>query len=251
MSATSAKPPRLPAMAQNYGLLASPPPLRVVVARTFVSCALAMRAQIDRHADAGAALAITMLTRAWLAEHRFDAALDAEEATALAAPPGSLDATSLERFTLLGEALGVFAWALRRQPLPPPDQAIDAADTAAALGFLHADGAALATGARLRDREATARYADIAGALHWRARNQIVAPGSIVMSRWRSDAHEWPEDVTAAQFVDADLAAHGRAITSLGNDELLPLLQRCAERHRAALWLLGQQRDYWQVAAQL
>lgn len=251
MSRSPASPPRLPALAQNFGLLASPPPLQIVVARAFTSCALAMRAQLDLHEQADAVTAIISQARTWLAEHGFDRVLDDDEAAALAAAPGTLDPALRERYALLGEASGVLAWALRCAALPAPDTPIDAADAAAALGFLTAPGAALATSARLRDREETARYADIAGALHWRIQRQMTEPGALLMSRWRGDQLAWPEEVSPAQFVDEDLAAGGRAVSTISDRELLPWLQRTAERHRASLWLLGQQRDYWQVAAQV
>ncbi len=251
MSQPGAKPPRLPALAQNFGLLASPPPLQVVVARAFVSCALAMRAQLDQHDDVTAAAQLLESARDWLTEHRFTNVLNDDETICLATPLGALTPTTIERYGLLGEAAAVLGWALRCGELAAPDVATDAADAAVTLGFLTPEGQALATRARLRDRDETARYADIAGALHWRLQRQISEPGHILMSRWRSDAFAWPEGVTPAQFADEDLAADGRSITTLSDTELLPLLQRTAERHRAALWLLGQQRDYWQVAAQI
>ena len=61
----------------------------------------------------------------------------------------------------------------------------------------------------------------------------MMDPGAISMAHWRPDKLAWPEDVAPAQFVGDDLAIGGRALTSLSNPELLPLLQRAAERHRA------------------
>lgn len=251
MNEANPAPPRLPALAQNFGLLASPPPLAVVVARAFASCALAMRAQLDTHDDAAAVALIVEQARGWLTQHGFDRVLGDDESAALAAAPGELAPAMRERYALLGEAAAVLAWGLRRMPLPAPDQPCDAADAAEALGFLTDAGAALPTQARLRDREETARYADIAGALHWRIQRQMTEPAPLMMRRWPSDQLAWPEDVAAAQFIDEDLALGGKAIASLGVPELLGWLQCAAERHRAALWLLGQQRDYWQIAAQV
>lgn len=250
-SPNNAGPPRLPALAQNFGLLASPPPLAVVVARAFASCALAMRAQLDTHDDPAAVTLIVTQARAWLAQHGFDRMLDSDETAAMAAAHGELSEATRERYGLLGEAAAVLAWGLRRMELPAPDQPCDAADAAEALGFLSDAGAALVTQARLRDRDETARYADIAGALHWRIQRQMTEPGPLLMSRWRSDQLAWPEAVTPAEFSGEDLALGGREIGTLGDAKLLAWLQCAAERHRAALWLLGQQRDYWQVSAQV
>ena len=248
---SNTRPPRLPALAQNFGQLASPPPLAIIVARAFASCALAMRAQLDSHDSSAAAAELFAAAREWLQRHAFDLVLDADEVAALATAPGQLDAATRERYALLGEAAGVLGWALRRNALPAPDAAIDAADAAANLGFLSDEGVKLRTTALLRDRDETARYADIAGALHWRLQHQITQPGPVLMSRWRSDQMNWPADVTAAEFVDDDLGIAGRAVTRLTNSELLPPLQLAVERHRAAMWLLGQNRDYWSVTAQV
>lgn len=251
MNTSNPGPPRLPALAQNFGQLASPPPLAVVVSRAFASCALAMRAQLDTHDDPAAVGLIVEQARGWLAQHGFDRVLDRDESAAMAASVGELTPAQRARYGMLGEAAAVLAWGLRRMALPAPEQPCDAADAAEALGFLTDEGAALATQARLRDRDETASYADIAGALHWRIQRQLTEPGPLLMSRWRSDQLQWPEAVTAAQFHDEDLAKDGRAITTLGDGELLQWLQVAAERHRASLWLLGQQRDYWMIAAQV
>jgi hypothetical protein len=239
----------MPALAQNYGMLASPPPLQVVVARAFISCALTMRAQLEQHDDAAAIPALLKQAVDWLNEHGFARLLGDEETAALCCAPGALDPVLQQRYALLGEAAAVLAWALRRSSLPAPDVAVDAADIAASLGFLSDHGAALATTARLRDRDETARYADIAGALHWRIQRQMTEPAPLLMHHWRSDQLAWPDAVAPAQFVDDDLALGGMAVSALANQALLPWLLQAAERHRAALWLLGQNRDYWQVAA--
>ena len=250
MNTDASKPPRLPAMAQHFGLLAQPPPLRFVVARAFISCALAMRVQIDAHIDARAAAQMTGDARRWLTEHGFDALLHASEAEALDAAPRELSAGSAQRYETLGEAAAVYAWALRVLDLPAPDAAADAADVAVALGFLTDAGADLVTGARLRDRDEIARYADVAGALSWRLQQQLREPGKIVMSAWSATRWSWPQAVTPAQCLDDDLALQGKPIASVAQSDLLQSWQRAMERQRAALWLLGQHRDYWQVALQ-
>ena len=136
-------PPRLPALAQNFGLLASPPPLAVVVARAFVSCALAMRAQLDTFDDSLAVSQIVTQSTLWLTKHGFDRMMHADEVAAMAAGPGELTAQGRERYGLLGEAAAVLAWGLRSCTLPAPHTSCDAADIAEALGFLRDEGAAL------------------------------------------------------------------------------------------------------------
>ena len=52
----------------------------------------------------------------------------------------------------------------------------------------------------------------------------------------------------ACELRDGDLAIGGLALRELAPVQLFATLRRVQERHRAALWLLGQDRAYWQVA---
>jgi hypothetical protein len=54
--------------------------------------------------------------------------------------------------------------------------------------------------------------------------------------------------VTPCELLDGDLAIGGRALRELTPAMLFATLRRLQERYRAALWVLGQQREYWQVA---
>ncbi len=146
----------------------------------------------------------------------------------------------------------MIAWALRCAPLPAFDVDADAAAVAAALGWLDDAGATLGTTARLRSREEVGAYLDAVSAVHWRLRQQARPPEdgeerpvAVSMARWQPDRHAWPEDVTPlALAADDDLALGGRSIAEASAPQLLAAWERIRERHRATLWLLGQQRDY-------
>lgn len=236
-------------MKPHFGLLASPPPLPRIVARAQVACSLAMRADLEAHEDAAAAAEIIALCRHWLDAAGFAAELADDETEALAAAPGALAPPQRARFAPQAEAAAVLAWALQRAPLPAFAQDADGAATAAALGWLDGAGVELATGARLRAREQLMALLDALGAVHWRLLDHTRRPeASVSMQRFAPDQHDWPADVPPCELVDGDLGLDGQPLRQLDGSALFAALRRLQERHRALLWLLGQQRDYWSVA---
>jgi hypothetical protein len=248
----------------TFGFLPSPPPLPRIAARALVFCALAQRVEIEP--PPGTPLdaetlegmnELLELSMDWLREHGFDSELTGRERAVLQQPVGTLDDALREPFEQAGEAASVIAWALRRAPLPAFDADADAATVAEALGWLDEAGATLGSSAMLRNREDVGAYLDAVSAVHWRLRQAArpaPAPGhtpaggatvGISMARWHPGRYAWPEGVTPLALApDDDLALGGRSIAEASAPALLAAWQRIQARHRATLWLLGQQRDY-------
>jgi len=233
----------------HFGLLASPPPLQRLVARAFIACAVAMRVDLVAHDDATEVAELTLLARDWLAAHGYAAELEPDEAAVLTTAPGTLALATRERFATQAEAAAVIGWSLQRCALPAFDSDADGAGIAAELGWLTQAGADLATQARLRQREQLMALLDALGAVHWRLLEHPRHGSAVVsMQHFSAQDHAWPPDVTPCELLDGDLAIRGRALRDLAPAALFATLRRVQERHRAALWVLGQQRDYWQVA---
>lgn len=233
----------------HFGLLASPPPLLRLVARGFVACATAMRADLEAHDDPAAATELIALGHDWLLAHGYAVELDPGEAALLAAPHGTLTQAQRERFAAQPEAAAVLGWALQRCALPPFDGDADGAAIAAELGWLTQAGAGLATQARLRPREQLMALLDALGAVHWRLLEHTRHADAVVsMQHFAATEHAWPPGVNPCELRDGDLAIGGQPLRELAPATLFATLRRVQERHRAALWALGQQRDYWQVA---
>jgi len=239
----------------NYGFLAQPPPVQRTVARGFVCCAIALRADLEPAIgspapglDVDSVLQLLELTRRWLEHSGFDAELDDAERGLLDSLPGARHSGLLEPFAQHKEALGVIAWVLRAAPLVSIDEDVDAGSIAAAMGWLTDDGATLHTRARPRTREQLAAYLDAIAATHWRISEHVRQPASIGMTRWGAAAGVWPEETAPiALAAGGDLALAGEDIDKAGPSTLLAALQRVQGRHRATLWLLGQHRDFRSV----
>jgi hypothetical protein len=132
--------------------------------------------------------------------------------------------------------------------LPAIDVDADAIGTAEALGWLSDAGARLGTTARLRTRDTLMAALDAQAAVHWRLLERTrPARASISMSRFAPDAYDWPEGVTPFELREGDLVLGGVPLSAATPQGLFAALRRAQERHRALLWLLGQQRNYWDV----
>ncbi|MCU0759401.1 MAG: DUF4272 domain-containing protein [Steroidobacteraceae bacterium] len=239
----------------QFGFLPSPPPLPRIVARAMACCALAQRVEVEPPAgeplDAPTLQGtdeLLQLSRDWLAGHAMDAELSTAERAALAAATGTLDAAARERFADAGEGAAVIAWALRCADLPSFDADADAAAIAASLGWLAEAGTTLGSRARLRSRDELGAALDAIGAVHWRLRARTAPAadaGTVSMARWQPDRFAWPEGMTPLALAsDGDLALDGGPIAAASPQQLLAGLRRLRARHRAILWLLGQQRDW-------
>lgn len=231
-----------------FGMLAAPPPLPRIAARALIACAIAQRVDLESHPNATEARQLIELAHGWLTEHALISEADAVEHDMLHAAPGTLSDALAARFAPLAECAVVIAWALQRGTVPAIDVDADAVTTAQALGWLSDAGAQLGTTARLRSRETLMAALDAQGAMHWRLLERTrPESASISMSRFARDAYEWPEGVTPCELRDDDLALDGAPLSAATPQGLFAALRRTQERHRALLWLLGQQRNYWDV----
>jgi hypothetical protein len=232
----------------HFGFLATPQPLPRIVSRAFVCCALVMRVQIDHHPEHGDAADLLGSVRGWLETSGCDAELEPGERASLDHPLGRLDPGEIDRYGWYGEAAAVLAWSVQRFDLPGIGRAVDALEVAGALDWLTEQGAMLRTGARLRPREQLSALLEVVGAADWRLKQVAVAPQPVSMTRWSSGGMQWPPDVARFDLVDDDLAIGGRPVTQVDARKLLNAARAVRERHRAALWLLGQASAYSDVA---
>jgi len=228
----------------HFGFLANPQPLPRIVSRALIACALVMRVQIDRHPEHGEAADLLGSVLGWLEASGCDEEIEADERAVLDRPLGRLQREEGERFAWYGELAGVLAWAIQRYTLPAIDQPADALDVAGALDWLTEQGKALRTTARLRPREQLSAMLEVVAAADWRLQLAAASKDRLSMARWRADRMTWPPDVTPFAIKDDDLAVNGQAVNAIDGRTLLRTARTLRERHRAALWLLGQSSTY-------
>jgi hypothetical protein len=231
-----------------YGFLPSPPTLARTAARALVSCAIAQRIELESEPGAEAQQLVDDGLH-WLRAQGLEREIEPGELALLATPLGRLDAALRESFCARAEAACVIGWALRRTDIPGFDIDADGATVAESLGWLGDDVAPLATDSRLRHRDDISALLDIVGAVHWRLRERCVNDAAVSMTRWTPEALAWPEDVAPLELLDDDLALGPVPIRELTGSRLFSTLLRIRERHRAALWLLGQERLYADIAS--
>jgi hypothetical protein len=232
----------------NFGFLPAPPTLARTAARALVSCALAQRVELEMESGTEPQQLVDAGLQ-WLREQQLERELEPGERAALLTPLGALTEALRTSFAARAEAACVIAWALRRATIPGLDTDADGAAVAASLGWLDASVAPLATDTRLRHRDEVAVLLDIVSAVHWRLRERLESDARISLSRWAAPAYAWPEDVTPLVLQGDDLALGTTPILQLDGPALFGTLLRVRERHRAALWLLGQQPLYSDIFA--
>jgi hypothetical protein len=231
----------------QFGFLPSPQPVGRTVARAFISLALVQRTELETEPAAEELQDLLDVSLAWLRQQGFADELEDTELAALEAPLGALPEATREHFASFGEAACVIGWALRRTEVPAFDVDADGSEVAEALGWLSEAGVSLATGAHLRPREEVSALLDAVGAVHWRLLEHARQPSRISMERWAASVHDWPQGLTPLELSGADLALGGRPLEGIDDRTLLDALRRVGERHRTALWLLGQERAYGSV----
>ncbi|MCC2668581.1 MAG: hypothetical protein K0Q72_1052 [Armatimonadetes bacterium] len=219
-----------------------------VARRALILSAMICRAHLD--AAPGDPEARTLHGRIddWLQRLGLHELLAPEEASILTAPLGGLEARKRIQATWLVEGLAILAWALGRYPLPALAAKVDVYDVTAELGFLAEDAAGLLDQPELRPVEELNACREVLYAVHCRLRDVRRRPE-------RNDFHQWleptwlealgltPEAVIAA----GDLAIDGLPLHRADPARVQEVEAIVYERHRAAIWLAGEEPGFWEV----
>ena len=208
-------------------------------------CAAVCRASIEGSEDASEAEALRLRVLSWLRDLGLHEELEPREADLLSAPIGTLAPRQAIDGTWAVEGLVLLAWALRRHPLPAHDAQVDPYEVADSLDFLSEDAADLITGAALRSSEELEALREVLYAVHCRLRDWM--------------RHRKPKDITSwiepewlgvlgmeadALLAGSDLKVGGQAVHEAGTERMHECECITRERHRAAIWLVGEYPVY-------
>jgi hypothetical protein len=167
------------------------------------------------------------------------------EGQILRSPLGTLLKRDVIRTTWYTEGLAVLAWALNRMDLPKHDEKIDPYVVTDELFFLADDAGEVIDSAELRSLHDLEACRELLYAIHCRLRD-------FDRYRERKDFTKWIEpqwidtlgvDATHL-FVDADLAVNGQSIAEAPQPRVENCEEITQERHRAIIWLSGEQPIY-------
>ena len=229
---------------------ATPPSAQRVARRALVLSAVVCRGNIDRGAGDAEAESVRNRILDWIASLDVQGETEPHEAALLKVPLGALTGQQVIDATWQAEGLAVLAWALKRLNLPKHDEKVDPYAVTDALEFLSEDAAELIRSAQLRgDAEIRALrelYYDIHVALRDFERHRRLTN----FTRWVNPAHLAVLDLKLTALVaggDLQLGGQPLGVASEDQRRLGEWIMR--QRHRASIWLVGEESVYSEVSA--
>lgn len=222
-----------------------------VLLRGFALAALACRGFIDYGADNSEAEAVHTKLLHWLEGVPVDGEFSSEEAAIIHAPLGTLTETQIAGVTWGVEGLVVLSWALGFAELPPYDAQVDPYAVAEAIGLFDLEASRQLHTVRLRCPEEIVAGRELLYAINTRIREYLRSP----VQGSRRPFQEWldPEWLAVLKLpletlvVDDELAIAGQPAWRASREQLTECELIVRERHRAAIWLAGEEVNYWDV----
>ena len=219
-----------------------------VAQRSLVLAAIVCRAFIDSGETDPDAISLHEHILSWLTRLNLWDEMEPSEEKLLRAPLGRLASADVLRATWLVEGLAVLAWAIGRFDLPLCDEQVNPYAITDALWFLSGDAADIIGDAVLRSPAELEAYRELLYAIHSRLRD-------FTRHQIKDDFIHWinPEwlaylNMTATDLVArGDLSIDGKPIWETEKGRLREVLSITSERHRATIWLMGEQTNYSEI----
>jgi hypothetical protein len=229
-----------------------PPTASAVARRGLILAAVACRGHIETGPRDAAAEALQPRIIEWLNATSLMETLEPEEHAILIAPLGALSERQRLDAGWRIEGAAILAWALGKYPLPPHDAKIDPFRVAEALGFLWDEALGFVRFAQLRDRAQLNAYRGLVYAIHCRLREVERRPKRDDLEQWIQPA--WLRALGLARnspLVEGDLAIEGEPLHRVEPAAVRTLEEVVRERHRAAIWLVGEAPGYWELTVDM
>ena len=172
---------------------------------------------------------------------------EASEQSMLRAPLGSLSVEVALQAGWYSEGVAVFSWALNLLDLPKHDEQVDVYTVTDALWFLDKAAKKVIDNAQFRSPAELEAYSELIYTIHSRLRDYT-------RNRVPKDFTQWIEkswlDVLSVSddlTMQNDLAVDDKPLNELEESRLQEVMSITLERHRAIIWLLGEQPTYSEV----
>jgi hypothetical protein len=224
------------------------PPAPVDVARrALILSEVVCRASIESSTDESYKRQTAENIREWLDELRLRPHLEPDEKKILRAGFGKMPRRLQVSGTWYVEGLAILAWALRRGEFPPHGRKVDPIAVPNALDFLHPDAEKLMKKPTLRDA------AQLDAAREWFYDAHCTLRGFL---NGNGDGHlaEWIGLYLAKLGLASKAVKYGRSLRFAGRplreaerEDLEEWEWVIRERHRASIWLVGEEPLYTEL----
>jgi len=216
--------------------------------RSLVLSAVVCRCSLESDAAEPDAKAVHLRVLDWLAALDLWQEAEQSEAAMLCAPLGTLETGVVLRSGWHAEGIAVLAWALNLIGFPKHDEQVDIYAVADAVWFLDRKATEVVAAAKLRSPSELEASRELLYAIHARprqyARNKVPNDFTVWIEKsWLDSLGLAFADLTAQN----DLVIDGNPIDQATQERLQEVLSITLERHRAIIWLFGEQTGYSEI----
>jgi hypothetical protein len=217
------------------------PPSAVDVARrALILCGVVCRANLEHYSDDAYRRETAGLIKKWFDELALWPHLEPREKKIIRARFGAMPNGLRIEGTWLVEGLALLAWALRRGDFPPHDRKVDAFAVTDALGFLEPGASGLLAAPDLRPAKELQAAREWFYDVHVSLRQFLYYQGDGRLAFWIGKyARALGLDRKQVMFRKG-LAFAGRPLAEADRERLEDWECVIRERHRAAIWLAGE-----------
>ncbi len=217
-----------------------PPEPQRVARRALVLSAIVCRANSDYDPANPDAIDLWNRLKAWIESLDVVSEIELAEKEMLYALLGCLDNNKRMRATWHAEGLSILAWALGRFPFPPHAQKVDPYELTDNLMFLDEEAGAVIRDAELRPRAELDACRELLYAIHRRLREFQRKREARSIAHWIEPT--WLETLKIESPLGStgDLRVGDVEIAAASEAEVKQYEWAVYERHRAAIWLVGE-----------
>jgi len=224
-----------------------PPDPLTVARRALILSGVVCRANLEYYTDKAYCQQAVEDTFAWFDDLDLWPYLEPDEGEILHAPLGQLSPSLSAGGTWFAEGLAILAWALRRSDFPPHDSKVDAIEVTNALDFLSPDAEDLLASPTRRDAPELEAIREWFYDAHCSLRGFLNHGGDGHLASWIGDFLRILKIEQSAVSVKGILAFKGNPLPGVNRTKLKDWEHVICERHRAAIWLVGEEPVYTEL----
>jgi hypothetical protein len=228
-----------------------PPEPIDIARRALILSGVVCRASIESYTDEEYKRETADDIHEWFDELDLWPYLEPDEEQIIRSPFGEMPRGAEIQGTWYVEGLAVLAWALRRGEFPPHDQKVDAIAVTNALQFLDPDAETLLISPTVRDQAEPQAAREWFYDLHCKL-------GGFLRHGGDGRLASWIGDYLAILGIDPKLVMHdgrltvdGKPVGEANRRRLEEWESVIRERHRATIWLVGEQPLYTELSVDL
>jgi len=225
----------------------SPPKPLDIARRALILSGVVCRASLESYTDKDYQRETRARIQGWFDELELWPHLEPLEEKIIRAPFGKLPRRLQIQGTWFIEGLAILAWALKRSDFPAHDQKADAVAVTNALDFLQPDAAKLLLAPKVRKRAELEAAREWFYDAHCTLRRFLHHAGDGRLASWIGDYLKVLGIDPKAVMKMGHLAVEGQAVGEADRERLLGWENVICERHRAAIWLAGEDPLYTEL----